>query len=163
MVNERNGILQALQTWSCDWRERILAQVAGLGHGCVTEFMRENPTDTYAELRERLGRDVAVVQLMILQAEEALRCNELLGLAKDSVVRFVREHLRKGWGVGIRCEYRTAAAFAHWSTFLLLDAKVPREKAKRTWDALVSLQPPRGWLPSGPDDAYIGSAFKVGW
>jgi hypothetical protein len=83
----------------------------------------------------------------------------------DGFSREVVENLKRGWGVGRHADFRTAGVYAGWMALLEFRADAPqlRPKGDAVWNSLKEIQPPRGWLPSGPNDPVIQAAFARGW
>jgi hypothetical protein len=153
------------QTWIGDWRERIRERVRSLGSVSVAEFLEHYPAEPYYKVARRLGNDVSAAQISRMQFEEAANRDEVRHRAMDGFTREIVENLKRGWGVGKHVEFRTAGVHAAWMALLEFRADAPhlRPKGAAVWDSLKALQPPRGWLPSGPDDPLIEAAFAQGW
>jgi hypothetical protein len=134
---EGDGMSHSDQTWIGDWRQRIRERIHSLGTERVTDFLERHPAEPYFKVARRLGNDVAAVQLARMQFEEASDRDEVRQVAMDGFSREVVENLKRGWGVG--------------------------PKGDAVWNSLKEIQPPRGWLPSGPNDPLIQAAFARGW
>lgn len=164
-----NHVEAASRTWQGNWRDKTRERVAALGYDSVEQFMRAFPGAPYIELVNRLGDDVAAIQVECLQFDEATARNELRAAAMDSLVRDLRRYLDKGWEGGAVGNFTTIQAKVAWIGRLEGSSrnKVPSDELNRrgevVWCALEQLQPPIGWLPTQMDDSYIVGAFVVGW
>jgi hypothetical protein len=162
---EGAGMSNSHQTWVGDWRERIRERVQSLGSESVRDFLEHHPAEPYFKVARRLGNDVAAVQLARMQFEEAADQDEVRQAAMDGFSREILENLKRGWGVGKHADFRTASVYAGWMALLEFRADAPdlRPKGDAVWISLTAIQPPHGWLPSGPNDPIIQAAFAQGW
>jgi hypothetical protein len=101
--------------------------------------------------------DVAPVQLERLHAASAdveHREDAML----DSLTRYLREALRRGWGVGTRWRGSLAAAFTSWNVTWGGGAEL--DQLER---ALLQLSPPSGWVPDPSGDLLLSNAARAAW
>jgi len=149
--------------WGGDWRAKLLSHLQQAGFDTVTDFLAQFPAEPYVELAERLGADVAALQLEWMQFEEARCRGGIRFAAMDSLPRELRYHLPGGWRGGTKGDFDTSGAYADWVVRLGQQAPDVEPKAKAVWAALEELRPPLGWLPTGPNDSFIVDAFLRGW
>lgn len=149
------------QMWGGDWRARIRGRIHALGCETMSDFFNRHPAEPYHKMARRLGADVAAAQLMWMQFEEISGADEFRLAAMDGLTRVIRNHLKRGWGVGRHVVFNTSHAYAVWLSLLRLYAGASRAEA--VWDALEALDPPPGWLPDGPEDPIIQAAFDKAW
>jgi len=76
----------------------------------------------------------------------------------DSLVRYLRGPLKKGWGVGIYWEVNAIAALSFWSVNW---GEGPELKALER--ELRQLNPAQGWLPQDSEDPILQEAAKRAW
>jgi hypothetical protein len=176
----------SVPAWVGDWKARIRERLARHGYTSLHDFMTQNPGRPYEVLTDSLGSDLAPIQLIWMQLEDAVREDNLRWAAMDALARELTHHLRTGWvcdlpipqdnepaDTGVtqpnqdeghrRHRFQTAGVFASWSTQIELVDNDAASALAAVWNALNSLHPPIGWLPSGPDDPLIVAAFAQGW
>ena len=152
--------------WQGDWQLRLKTKLASLGFDELEKFLEANPGTGYVKLAENLkDANVAAMQIYGLQVRKAVETGSLRETAIDCLVRFINEHVKRGWGNGRHFEKRAASAYAAWSTTISSNANdgEVQEKLKCVFDELEALQPKSGWLPSSSDDPIIVAAFVKGW
>jgi hypothetical protein len=90
--------------------------------------------------------------------DEAYERQDLEGYARNSLVRYIREEVPKGWRVEDDSDFRQAGALSSW------ESTIPSEyadSAQRIGDILYrSSKISKGWLPETPDDEIIVEVFK---
>jgi hypothetical protein len=160
---------QVRRTWEGDWRARILSRVQSYGYERVSDFLNTFPCEPYVHVVNRLGDDVAAIQVECIQFEEAEKLGCMRAAAVDSLVRDLTWHLKEGWEGGVRGNFNTSGAYVDWlcrlegvSRNLPPNAHLKRQ-GLMVWDALEELQLPAGWLPTGPADPFIQTAFARAW
>lgn len=151
------------RVWGGDWQSRLYLRLNSLGFKTLREFLAQFPAEPYLKLTVRLGKDIAALQLIWLQFQEAQQQGMIREAAKDCLVREIAGQLPRGWGKGVRVDYHTAGVYANWLTELTRLQPDARLVADAVWRALNDLKPPQGWLPMGPDDPLIVAAFAKGW
>jgi hypothetical protein len=151
------------KVWAGDWRKRVFSRIRATGYETITDFLAKSPADSYFDLAERLGEDVAALQLQWMQFGEANDERSIRFAAMDSFVREITYHLPKGWKQDAKSDFDTAGVYADWIGRIQEKQGELRPKAQAVWDALKKASPPIGWLPKGPDDPLIVSAFQQGW
>lgn len=160
--------------WSGDWQNRLLKRIRAMGYRNVTDYLEAHPGVPYHDVAKDLGRplpdgkgcDIAAIQIQGLQYLEAVAHGKLREFAMDSLVRILRDHLRrKGWNEGVHAKFNRACAYAAWCGLVSQSGEDEAAKmcAAKTWEALEQLSPPQGWRPSSPDDPYVVAAFNKGW
>jgi len=149
--------------WSDNWQGRIKEAISASGLTTVSAFLERHPGVPYAVVAKLLR--CAPAQLAILHLEEAKRLGAVRAAAADSLVRTINEHLRGGWGVGYRSEFKYAAVVSDWITMLEMHFRGESvvESGRKVWASLEAMAPPIGWKPVGSDDPLIQEAFKLGW
>jgi hypothetical protein len=109
---------------------------------------------------------VAPSQLYGEHIRVAKKTNRLREAARDSLVRFLVGHLKKGWGKGRHFEFRLASAVAAWKTSILqfgINTSSMATLLDAVVDALEKAAPPQGWIPKSPADPLVQDAFENGW
>ncbi len=152
-----------ISAWQGDWKKRLLSRVREAGCKTVTEYLAMAPAQPYLRIADRLGKDIAAVQLEVMHFEEANNDNGIRNAAVDSLVREMALYLPNGWKVTTKGDFDTARVYASWIVRIEKKDEKLRAKAQATWEALEELKPPEGWLPRGPEDALICEAFLQGW
>jgi hypothetical protein len=121
-----------------------------MGFESYEAFLSANPGLSYDEMARLLGEgDVAPVQLQRLHASGVKSEHRELAVV-DSLARFLRGALRKGWGVGKYWEGDLMGALASWHTTWGGGAELDRLQT-----ALLAAKPPMGWLPEPKDDPLL--------
>jgi hypothetical protein len=146
-----------------DWRRKIETRLRALGCATVTAFLAKFPAEPYIRLAERLGDDIAALQLEWIQFGEATDAKAIRYAAIDSLTRELRYHLPDGWRQSANGDFQTASAYADWIVRVEQKKEELRPRALAVWKSLEELRPPVGWLPKGPDDSFIMAAFSKGW
>jgi len=180
-------------TWSTGWEKRLQNRVHALGCQSIGEYLEEYPGEPYVAVAERLGDDVAAIQLSRMQIQEIRDQREFRHVAMDSLAREISAHLPDGWQrcsplprveeaqtlwkhlaalggrtltdeeTNRRIEFQMSGVYAYWVVLLQKYDPKVDAQANAVWHALKSLSPPTGWLPKGADDPLIVRAFDVGW
>ncbi|WP_145234368.1 NUDIX hydrolase [Urbifossiella limnaea] len=154
---------RATRTWSGDWRNRVIVRVRALGYPSVAAFLESIPAETYKAASDRLGDDVAPIQLELAQFAEARRSGTVRAAAMDSLVREATQHIPGGWPDDPVGHFGLGGVYVCWA-IRVEDVQVAlRAKADAVWAALTALSPPAGWLPTRVDDPLIVAAFDSGW
>jgi hypothetical protein len=150
-------------TWLGDWRQRIRLLVNP--HGCTTiaDFLSRYPAEPYTKLAGRLGDDVAPIQLSWMQFEEAQEQDCVRGASMDCLARCLAGNVKRGWLNGRHFEFNAAGAYAFWVGEIKRVRPDLESTAWDVWRELKALNPPQGWLPGGPNDPLIRTAFDRGW
>jgi hypothetical protein len=163
-MNENRDSADAGQrVWGGNWQAKLRSKLHSLGCENIHDFLVRYPAESYLKLAKRLGEDIAALQLIWMQFDEAVRDKQFREAAKDCLTREVTAHLKRGWGKGVRIDFHTAGVYADWIGELTRVEPQARPLADAVWKALKELQPPEGWLPASPDDPLIVSAFDEGW
>ncbi|GIW81980.1 MAG: hypothetical protein KatS3mg105_3787 [Gemmatales bacterium] len=158
---------QLTTPWDGDWQERLRSKLESLGFRGLDDFLANNPGKGYVELAKSLGdANVAASQIYGEQIRSAAARGDLRSAAKDCLVRFINEYVKRGWGVGRYFLDRSASAYAAWAT--TIKGNVPNDeqierRLKTVFDRLEAASPPNGWLPKDPNDPLIERAFAEGW
>lgn len=178
--------------WSPDWQQRIASRLHGIGCDSVARFLERYPGEPYEAAAERLGDDVAAMQLSRLHIAEVRDEHMFRRVAMDSLARELNANLPRGWN---RCadlppaepehspwihlaalplvsteehrrqriEFQKSGAYAFWAVLLQEYDPNVESRADAVWKSLLTLTPPEGWYPLGPDDSLIVCAFEEGW
>src|SRR5262249_36596658 len=129
----------------------INSRLSELGYLDLLEFLATNQTLSYFEVANILARenDISPIQLEQLHVEstpENMRDDELY----NSLVRFIRGALPKGWAVGSAWQGKLMGALGSWSVVWNEPKRTERIKRK-----LLNLKPARGWRPLSSSDPII--------
>jgi hypothetical protein len=150
--------------WADGWKQRIQERVQSFGFASLDDYLREYPGDTYFELADRLGgggKDVAPIQIQIMQFEGSVPRGQGRDAAKDSLVRLLRQNLKRGWSAGVHAKFRRASTYAQWLGLVdgLNDPSL-RGYVDAVWSKLESLNPDKNWKPLNVEDFLISKAFS---
>jgi len=153
------SVRETVPAWRGDWQERIAQRLKEQGFESYSAFLEANPGVTYTEMAQLLsaGEDVVPVQLERLHAS-SVRPEQREQAVLDSLARFLREALKKGWGVGHRWHSSVGAALTSWNVTWGGGTEI--EKLER---ALFELKPPDGWIPEPKDDPVLLKAAAAVW
>jgi hypothetical protein len=157
-------MLETQSTWSPNWSGRIRNTVRSLGFANLTECLASMPSQPYGEIARRLG-NVAPIQIIALQFQEAKSSGRLREAAMDSLCRNLVEQLPEGWGVGENAEWQSVRALSSWTSEVQVTGECQEFKSTllAVATAFREMPPPRGWIPHGPDDSIIESIFDSRW
>lgn len=131
------------------------------GFGSLGAFFDATPGVSYSELAKLLSEkeDVAPVQIERLHREVTGDSDEAVRRAAlDSVTRFLRGALKKGWGCGRYWQSNVVGALGSWAAMW---GGGPQFQGVKV--ALFSLNPPTGWIPEPANDPLLVTAFERGW
>jgi hypothetical protein len=144
--NER----ETVPVWRGDWQARITLRVKAMGFESYEAFLHANPGMSYDDMASLLGEgDVAPVQLERLHAS-SIRADRRDAAALDSLARYIRGALKKGWGAGKYWESDLMGALAGWHTNWGGGEDLDQLQA-----ALLSSKPPAGWRPQSKEDPLL--------
>ena len=151
-------------TWSGDWQSRLLARLSELGFRSVHELLLNRDGVPYEDVAAELGPGFAPVQLVIVHLQSCADRGCFVDAAAECLARTLMSQLKRGWGKGIKSEYRAASALAEW----LADVShtVQTEMSRADFEAIKralrdEVRPPVGWLPNNGDDPLIRRAFEL--
>lgn len=152
--------------WSGDWQRRLNDRLTGLGFDSAEAFVLAREGNTFEQLTRELGPDVAPAQVEMMYLRECRDAGRMVQAAAECLARTVIERFPRGWGVGVRLEFRTAGALAAWISDMKNDID-QSELGPGALDAVAdALQkthpPPKGWLPKNGQDPMIQRAIKIG-
>jgi hypothetical protein len=141
---------ETVPAWRGDWQSRVTLRLKLMGFESYEAFLDANPGLSYDEMARLLGGgDVAPVQLQSLHAS-GVKAEQRELAVLDSLVRFLRGALRKGWGVGKYWESDLMGALASWHTTWGGGGELDRLQK-----ALLDAKPPIGWLPEPKGDPLV--------
>ena len=153
--------------WDGDWQMRLRSRLDALGFGTLGAFLHAKPGVSYVTLAKELGdTNVAAMQLYGEHIRMAKKEDLLRAAAADCLVRFLVEHVKRGWGRGRYFTLNLASALGDWRSVMNQfggNDDFLNERLDRVAEALKRLHPPDGWIPSGPGDQMISRAFQQGW
>jgi hypothetical protein len=152
-----------IPAWQDDWRKRVMARIRARGFETIADFMSHYPGQPYVKLANKLGSDVAALQLEWLQFGEASSEEEIRKVAMDSLARELNQQVPDGWKSVAQKDFHIVGAFVDWIIKVEQKNISLKKKAQAVWNSLEKLQPPLGWLPSGSQDDLIVKAFEEGW
>ena len=121
--------------------------------------MRANPGASYVELAALLGikEDIAAVQVETTHVACARFGEQLKSEAMaDSLFRFVKEALKKGWASGKYWQSSIAGSVAKWRSMW-----EDEPWACSVVQQLFALKPPEGWIPQSPEDVILQKALSL--
>ena len=140
--------------WWGNWVVRLYERVRERGYTSLTAFAEARPTASLVELAEKLGEDVAGVQVFKGLVEEAERSRQLTRLVRGQLVRELSESLPNGWPAVMddANRFKVAKALGAWSAYT---PETHEERVKQARAALRAAPPPPGWRPLSPDDELL--------
>jgi len=148
---------ETVPAWRGDWKQRVKERVRQRGFESFLAYLKSNAGVPYSVMARELseGEDIAPVQLETLHAEDVdpqQRQEAIL----DSLARFVRGALKKGWGIDRYWETNVIGALSSWS--VAWGGGPDLDRLKR---ALFSLPPPTGWMPEAQGDPVLLRALEA--
>jgi hypothetical protein len=150
--------------WQGNWNERLYQRIRRFGSETVLEFLAQFPRSTYMELSDKLGEDVAPVQLQHLQFTEALESGQVREAAMDGLVRVLRDGLLKGWNSREPRNSAANCAYGAWAGMLETRTRIKNpDVLLAIWRSIEGAHPPEGWLPDSPKDLILQEAFNKHW
>jgi len=140
--------------WWGNWVVRLYERVRERGYTSLTAFAEARPTASLVELAEKLGEDVAGVQVFKGLVEKAERSRQLTRLVRGQLVRELSESLPNGWPAVMddANRFKVAKALGAWSAYT---PETHEERVKQARAALRAAPPPPGWRPLSPDDELL--------
>ena len=149
-----DSMRETAPAWRGDWESRVTLRLKLMGFDSYESFLVANPGVSYDEIARLIGEggDVAPVQLQRLHASMVKAEQRELAVL-DSLGRYLRGALRKGWGVGKYWESALMAALASWHT-----TWGGGEELDRLQNALFAAKPSMGWVPEPKDDPLLQKA-----
>ena len=140
--------------WWGNWVVRLYERVRERGYTSLTAFAEARPTASLVELAEKLGEDVAGVQVFKGLVEEAERSRQLTRLVRGQLVRELSESLPNGWPAVMddANRFKVAKALGAWSAYT---PATHEERVKQVRAVLRATPPPPGWRPLSPDDELL--------
>lgn len=145
-----DSVRETVPAWQGDWQARITLRLKLMGFESYEAFLNANPGLSYDEIARLLGEgDVAPVQLQSLHAS-GVKAEQRELAVLDSLARFIRGALKKGWGVGKYWESSLMGALASWHA-----TWGGGEELDRLQKTLLGSKPPMGWLPEPKDDPLL--------
>lgn len=144
--------------WSGDWRARIEERLRSKGFDTPKEFLDANRGRSYLELARILApaEEVAAVQLEQLHRESA--GTGVRPAAFDSLTRFLRGALGRGWGNGKYWQSSVIGALASWTVMW-----GGSDHLRQVKEALFAANPPVGWIPEAENDPLLSQLFGQAW
>jgi hypothetical protein len=149
--------------WVGDWRTKVRSRVHSVGSETIGEYLARYPAEPYHKVARRLGEDIAAMQLVFMQFEEAQESAAIREAARDCLARELADKLKRGWGHKVHLDFNRANAFSSWLVHVKEFAPQYEKNCHAVWDALAKLPPGDTWVPTGPADSTLASAFEAGW
>jgi hypothetical protein len=147
-------------TWSPAWGANILTAARSLGFETLTAFLGSLPSRTYSEVADRLGKQVAPIQIIAIQFSEAKAKGTVRAAAMDCLSRNIVEQLPDGWGKGTNSDWRAIKALSNWSSEVIATGDCGElEPILDNVMEAFSKAPPDGWIPIGANDPIIEAIF----
>ena len=139
--------------------------ISSKGFSNPADFFVKYPTASYTTLARTLGPSIAPLALVKLRYQLARHEGSLREAARESLIRELNGHLKRGWGVGTNARFHCASAFSFWLNGFKEYAYSGDDESLllKVWDALTSSKPPTGWHPTSCNDPLITAAFEKGW
>jgi hypothetical protein len=116
---------QTTRTWSSGWKANIALRLRDLGYASLTDLLTVMPCQSYADIAERLGPNVAPIQVIAIQFEEAKSTLSVRQAAKDSLCRNINEQLPHGWGRGRDSNWNSIMALSGCSSEIIATGQCP--------------------------------------
>ncbi len=151
--------------WTRDWQRRLNDRLAELGFDGAEAFVVAHEGKTFEQLARKVAPDVAPAQIEMMYLRESRDAGRLLEAAAECLGRTIIERFPRGWGVGVRLDYRIASALAAWISDMkhnIDQSELSAEVLDAVADGLQNSHPPaKGWLPKNGQDPIIQQAFKT--
>ena len=148
--------------WIPDWPDRVTGLVQSMGYPDLESFLATMPAVSYIDVADEIGHGVAPIQVLCVQFKEAKSRNVVRRAAMDALTRHAIEQFPIGWGIDERPEYRAASALGNWTASSVVSGDCG-EYENLLQRIAHSFKPPKGWIPTGPDDPVIIAAFEEHW
>lgn len=153
-----------LPAWQGNWRERIYRGIRRFGCETVSEFLEKFAGETYSQVVERLGDEIAPVQLQCVQFGEARETRRLREAAMDGLVRVVNDMLPSGWNSKDPRSSAAICAFGAWAGMVKAEGGFQdSDLLLEVWRAIETRLPGIGWHPKNVQVPILQEAFKAGW
>lgn len=151
--------------WHPSWPERLLEKVRATGFQDVSELLASMPARPYEDVASLLGTNVAPIQIISVQFDEARADNSIRHAAIDSLCRNICEKLPLGWGRGENSDFRSGLALSRWITEIEVSGKCPHLAPRLLAIAkdIRASSPPDGWKPADTADSLINAMFTRHW
>jgi hypothetical protein len=142
--------------WRGDWQDRIAQRIREAGFDSYAAFLEAKPGLSYAEMARLLGdkEDIAPVQLARLHAS-SIQPRDRERAIVDSLTRFLRGSLKKGWGLGKYWQSDVGGALASWKVTWGSGPELNKLES-----ALHAVGPPSGWIPEAEADPILQRAVE---
>ena len=151
--------------WHPNWSERLQDKVRTTGFRNLGDLLARMPAQPYESVAQLLGTNVAPIQIVSLQFEEARAGNALRHAAIDCLCRNLCEQLPLGWGRGENSDFRNGLALSSWITEIEVTGKCPHLAPRLLAIAkdIRASSPPDGWKPVDTADPLINAVFAKHW
>jgi hypothetical protein len=140
-------------------------RVGELGFPSIAAYLESMPSATYEDIARSLHTEIAPIQVIKAQFEEATRTGALRNAAKDSLCRSIIERFPHGWNSGDSYKWTIVKALSGWSSEIIATGGHPELKdiLHEIIKCIRDAPPPNGWLPSGTNDPIIAGVFDKCW
>ena len=128
---------------------RIISSFSWMQHGRGLSIgnIHWNPIPSWPAGWASVAVDESVLELIRGSSGSRSRSRRILGLA-----RCITGSVKRGWLNGRHFEFNAAGAIAFWVTEIKRVQPELESSAWDVWRELKLLNPPQGWLPTGPND-----------
>jgi hypothetical protein len=148
--------------WEGDWEGRVHQRIRQLGFTTYRDYLQARPGVSYDDLAAELSRDKALPPIAPVQLERmhawTVNPDERKDAMLDSLVRYFRGTLRRGWGVGIHWEINAITALSFWSVNWGEGPELDSLERE-----IRQLNPEPGWVPQDSGDPIIQEAARRAW
>ena len=150
---------QKAPAWEGDWQARIARRIKELGYDTYLDYLAARPGQSYWQIAEELsrGEDVAPVQLQSMHASH-VKAGDWERAVLDSLARFLRGALKKGWGLDKYWWSSVAGALSSW--YVTWGGGPELDALERE---LFLLKPEPGWIPKDGEDPILLEAARRVW
>lgn len=152
--------------WAQDWPDNVVLTAQSIGYRDLTHLLNSMPAKPYAKVVLALNDQFAPAQIVSVQYGEAHKAGTVRNAARDALCRHIVKRFPDGWHVGEKAEWQAIRAISSWSSEALAtgNCKEFESRFDNIGDHLLKdACPPKGWIPTGPDDPVITEAFDKYW
>jgi hypothetical protein len=162
-AQERRERAPALAAVDATFLEAARKALAAAQCGAI-EFLAANPGLSKIELAQRLNHGVSAIGLIMAIYEEAAQKGVVREVAKDLLVRRIRERYPDGWSTA--GTVRASVKLGRWYSELCEYARDPQVEVYASQiirHIAIHHPPPDGWKPELQNDPVIDELFNRFW
>ena len=151
--------------WNESWEADVTNRIKEKGYLDILDLLDDRPGETYNEIASFIGENVAPIQIIGIQYNQAKKKDKIREALKDSLCRNIIEELPGGYGIGVDPTGKFEDALADWCSEAMVTGGLPEleETLDRIIEGLLQQKIPKGWLPKTANDKIINDIFNEQW